>query len=81
MYLLAILKPHPVRYRIRAATSVLPGKEGQQVDFIYPLGTDEDRPEEVVLNVQGYLVQARLPPILRREQYVSFLPTVTSHID
>ena len=33
-----------------------------------PVQEEIDGPEEVVLNIQGYAIASRLPPILSREQ-------------
>lgn len=42
--------------------------------LVYPPRTEEDEEsavsDEVVLNIQGYLVNAKLPPILRASEYV-----------
>lgn len=42
--------------------------------LVYPPRTEEDEEsavsDEVVLNIRGYLVNAKLPPILRVSEYV-----------
>ena len=39
--------------------------------LVYPRSKPEDEPEEIVLRVQGFVIQSRLPPILNRKQYVN----------
>ena len=51
--------------RARVSTTVLKTKILERIDLVYPQGQNSDAPpEEVILSVQGYLVQSKLPPIL-----------------
>ena len=59
--------------RARVATQILRRDSGR-LDVVYPKDTKDaaDAPwEEVVLNIQGYIVEMELPPIVRPEQLVS----------
>ena len=47
-------------------------KERQRYDLVYPAKDQlKDETEEVVLSLQGYLVQADLPPILTEQRCVA----------
>ena len=59
--------------RARVATQILRRNSGR-LDVVYPKDTkdDADTPwEEVVMNIQGYIVEKNLPPIVRPEQSVT----------
>ena len=40
------------------------------MDLVYPPQSQAEEPEEFVMKVQGYLVHAKLPPIVSANQYV-----------
>ena len=55
--------------RLRLGTHVLPPKySGGRMDLVYPPQTPDEEPEEFVMKVQGYLVHAKLPPIVSSVQ-------------
>lgn len=50
------------------------------MDLVYPPQTPDEEPEEFVMKVQGYLVHAKLPPIVSATQQV-YLSTRTNIIN
>lgn len=54
--------------RLRVSSTIYDKPNGQKV-LTYPVdpSTNLD-PEEVVVNIQGYLVKSELPPIVRRDR-------------
>ena len=38
------------------------------MNLVYPRKKPEEEPEEVVLRIQGYVIQSKLPPVLNRKQ-------------
>ena len=54
--------------RVRIATTVLTNGVGERVDLIHHKKSEGDDPEEVVLTLQGYVVQCNLPPLVNKGQ-------------
>lgn len=53
--------------RARVSTTALMRQPRGRVDLMYPSeSTDDDDPEEVLLPVQGYLLHADLPPVVKK---------------
>ncbi|OSX56044.1 hypothetical protein POSPLADRAFT_1161337, partial [Postia placenta MAD-698-R-SB12] len=52
--------------RVRVATTLHDYSVNEPKVLVYPSGDDDTGPDEVVLNIQGYLLNRRLPPILSK---------------
>lgn len=50
---------------------------GREKILVYRTEGGNDTPEEVILNIQGYLTKAKIPPITHESEYVSCVPCVT----
>ena len=62
--------------RARVSTTVFMRANRARADLVYPYDsttTNPAEPEEVVLSLQGYLVQSDLPPIYTPHRYILFL--------
>ena len=57
--------------RAQISTTVLNNGVGERIDLIYPKQSPTDEPEEIVLSVQGFVIQSNLPPILSSVQWAS----------
>ena len=60
--------------RLRVGSTVLTSQDRREMNLIYPPQTKEEEPEEIVLNLQGFIIQSHLPPITTSSQYVCILP-------
>ena len=49
---------------------MLTSSDLKTMTLVYPKGAAEEGNEEMVLRLQGYVLQSHLPPILSRKQYV-----------
>lgn len=50
--------------KARVSTNVLTRDHQQRIDLVYPSDDSDGSPDEVVLALQGFLIQADLPPIV-----------------
>ena len=59
------------RDKARVSTTVLTRDHQQRIDLVYPSTEDSDgSPDEVVLSLQGFLIQSGLPPITNSHAWV-----------
>ena len=54
--------------RLRIATEILVTSDQKYMNMVYPRTKPEEEPEEIVLRIQGFVIQSHLPPIVNRKQ-------------
>ena len=54
--------------RLRKACNILQTADHKHMNLVYPKDKADEDEEEVVLHLQGYVVQKHLPPILTNKQ-------------